>query len=154
LSRCPSGQFRRSPCRESRRPRHQKGDLSPESPTGNVSEGRIARLQRSPREGPESAPKPPFNCEPKWASPPFCDLRRTAHRRSAGEVPVPRVSDCLRPEQSYTASDQSFSSGGASRVGEPRLIGSLIVRKNHAVRGTQSRPSTVVLCSICYQLIN
>ena len=32
--------------------------------------------------------------------------------------------------------------------------GSLIVRKNHAVRGTQSRHSTVVLCSICYQLIN
>jgi len=28
----------------------------------------------------------------------LCDIRRSAHRRPAGEVPVPRVSDLLRPK--------------------------------------------------------
>jgi hypothetical protein len=37
--------------------------------------GRIARIQGSLREGPECAPKPPFNCEP---SSPVADLDRGA----------------------------------------------------------------------------
>jgi hypothetical protein len=33
------------------------------TPWGYAANGRKARLRESPREGPESAPKPPFHCE-------------------------------------------------------------------------------------------
>src|SRR5271166_4546879 len=53
----------------------------------NVAEGRRARLQASPREGPESAPKPSFHCEREIGF-----TARSGPTPNAPSAPAPRRS--------------------------------------------------------------
>jgi hypothetical protein len=74
----------------------------------NVGVGRIARLQRSPWEGPESAPKPPFHCEREIGFTARGGSSVCAINRPAASGAITQISASIRSTSDLDARDGSY----------------------------------------------